>query len=207
MTAPPIKADKQPDPTPEPVNPTEADPEDHGAFAATMSEDAPDVSEDLQNQITGLHGRIDEQDSKLDLILAAVADKSTDADAPVVKPVVDQSLPKGTTRFFCKTAGDFQIILKQKGYIALGNGHMEPVPQVLLSFNNHIATTDDDEKIDLARAYIEKKGTQSEFVEDRNAQPVSALQVVDGARSTPHRQPEPLSPADQYEKAAMAARI
>lgn len=159
----------------------------------------PDAA-DLQDQIHGLHGRIDTIEQGISKILVAI----TPPDAPPAEVPVDPTLadlPEGTTRFFCITSSDFQISLKKKSFVTTAAGVHEPVPERFLQFQNHIATTDDEELIDLARAYIEKMGTRSEFHEDRQAQPVTHMQVTEGVRTAPVRQPVP------DPQAMMAARL
>lgn len=182
--------------------------EDPNAAPEAADPAAPEVPEvaDLQDQILGLHGRIDGIETGLSQILAVI---SKDAGAPPAEVPIDPTLadlPEGTTRFFCVTSSEFQISLKKKTFVTTGEGVHEPVPERFLQFQNHIATVDGstpegEEIVRLARAYIEKMGTRSEFHEDRQAQPVTRVQVSEGARSTPVRQPDP-SP-----QAALAARL
>jgi len=162
---------------PDTVDPVEPDPTDA----------APDF-DDLQEQINGLHTRLDEAQQRTDetmqQILAAV--QQAPPAEPVAEPEPDPTvtaLPEGTTRFFSPIASDFNIILKHKTFITTAQGVHEPIPQRVLSFTSHICTTDDEELIELARAYIKKKGDH-EFFEDPQAQPVNKVRIAEGSRST-----------------------
>lgn len=147
----------------------------------------PDVVADFQAQIDGVHARIDESNQRVEAMFAQLLEKQAAEDAPPVDPPPDPTammLPEGTTRFFCPAASDFQIILKHKTFITTREGHHETIPQRMMNFTSHICTTDDEELIDLARAYITKKGTKSEFFEDPTAQPMDKTQIRNGARGT-----------------------
>jgi hypothetical protein len=186
-------------------DPTEDDP------ALDVLEEAVDVVaalDDHQTQIEGLHTRIDEmqqrteaqfakQAESLDRILDAV--KQPVPLSPTVTPVgpgtpaaeVSPSfdppgapLPEGTTRFVSTGGKDFQIRLKQRGYVTVGEGRHEIIPEKFLVFAAHIATTDDPELIDAAREYIKKKGAKAEFFEDPTASPAFGVQVHEGVRDT-----------------------
>lgn len=179
-------------------DPTEDDP------ALDVLEEAVDVVaalDDHQTQIEGLHTRIDEmqqrteaqfakQAESLDRILDAVkqpAPVTPDAPAAPAAPSFDPPgapLPEGTTRFVSTGGKDFQIRLKQRGYVTVGEGRHEIIPEKFLVFAAHIATTDDAELIDAAREYIKKKGAKAEFFEDPTASPAFGVQVHEGVRDT-----------------------
>jgi hypothetical protein len=182
-------------------NPAEDDP------ALDVLEEAVDVVaalDDHQTQIEGLHTRIDEmqqrtdaqfakQAESLDRILDAVkqapvaAAPAPDAPAVPTAPSFDPPgapLPEGTTRFVSTGGKDFQIRLKQRGYVTVGEGRHEIIPEKFLVFAAHIATTDDAELIDAAREYIKKKGAKAEFFEDPTASPAFGVAVHEGVRDT-----------------------
>lgn len=153
--------------------------------------DVLDPVDDLQAQIHGLHDRIDGLGANLDKILAAVSPEPTVEAEPDPAAMM---LPEGTTRFVSVQASDFQIILKHRGWVNVGEGRNELIPQKLLVFSNHICTTDDAELIELARAYIKKRGA-GEFFEDPHAQPQSGIQITTGARDTSAPVANPEQPA------------
>jgi hypothetical protein len=173
-------------------------------------------SDDVQLQIDGIHARIDAMEGKstsqFEQLMAAIATKQAadqgdedEAAEPAEDPTLT-NLPQGTARFFHPTCSDFIIILKHKQFVTTGDGVHHQLPQVVMNFSNHICTTDDPEKIELARGYIEKKGPKSEFFEDAQAKPMSRVEVLEGARGAGRAQPKAYDPVAERQ-AALAARL
>lgn len=167
----------------------------------------PDVASDLQEQITGLHTRIDEGQEETKQALGAIVNVldgigeklETLAAAPVVAaesaPVAPEhdpdavelpQLDEGTTRFFSPAASDYQLQMTPKRFITTAAGVHEVIMPRWIQFQHHIFTTSDEEEIACLRELAARPGFH-DFFEDPLARPVSKVKVVDGPTDTGNR--------------------